>query len=142
MSIGRTSISIWPGRGHNHGWTGGGEQVQPGGSKPARGRAGGKKHTNTNVQIQILKYKYINTNTQVQILKYKNTNRQIQIRKNTNENSKPARGEAGEKKYIKIIRKQLQEKQFGKKLDSVTNDNRKFYVSDSILLFDADLDFP
>ena len=40
----------------------------------------------------------------------------------------------------KIIRDQLQEKQVGKQLDNVTNDNQKFYVSDSLLLFDADLD--
>ena len=74
------------GRGHNHGWTGGGEQVQPGGSKPARGRAGEKKHTkntNSKTQIQIHNYKYTNANTQIQIHKYKyiNTNTQIQLHK-------------------------------------------------------------
>ena len=42
----------------------------------------------------------------------------------------------------KIIRDQLQEKQVGKQLDNVTNDNQRFYVSDSIILFDAGLDFP
>ena len=99
------AILATAGRGHNDGWTGGGEQVQPGGSKPARGRAGGKKDTNT--QIQIHKYKYANTNTQIQIRKYK-------YKKNTNKDSKPARGETGEKKYIKIIRNQLQKKQVRK----------------------------
>ena len=42
----------------------------------------------------------------------------------------------------KVIRDQLQEKQVGKQLDNVTNDNQRFFVSDSIILFDAGLDFP
>ena len=54
----------------------------------------------------------------------------------------PTRGRAGDKKYTKIVRNQLQEKQVGKYLDDVKNDKvTKLFVSNSILLFDDDSDF-
>ena len=43
----RNPLFYLAGRGHNYGWTRGGEQVQPGSTKPARGRAGEKKYTKT-----------------------------------------------------------------------------------------------